>query len=108
MQTLTPLGRALKNILWFAWRHALTLYIFTLIIMASIEIQSVNIKNITLLMSSAAIFDWLKMKIKMQSNPSLHSSSDAPQPLHVQNYWNSSIVGSPSYLSSIGSSSHYH
>jgi hypothetical protein len=108
MQTLKTLWTTIKKVLWVAWRHALTLYVFTLIVIACMEIQSVNVKNIVLLMSGAALLDWIKMKIKIQSNPSFHHSSDAPQPLHVQNYWNSSIVGSPSYLSSIGSSTHYH
>ena len=104
MQTVKTLWKTLKTLICFAWRHVLTLYTLILIVMASLEIQNVSIKNIMILIISTAILDWLKMKIKTQSNTSFRASSDAPQPLHVQNYWNGGVVGSPSYLSSMGSS----
>ena len=106
MQILTTLWHTLKTILWFTWRHAFVFSAMGLIFHLIVDGWILNLIGIAKLFFITAFLDWMKMKFKIRSHGSFHSSSDAPQSLHVQNYGNSDVVGSPSYLSSIGSSSY--
>ena len=107
MHTVKAAFQKLKTILKFVWRHALTLINAYLGVCAFIEFHHISIKNGLILIIGAALLDWLKMKIKFNNAQSFHHHGpDAP--LHVRDYWNSSVVGSPSYWSSIGTSSKYY
>ena len=108
MHTVKAAFQKLKTILKFVWRHALTLINAYLTVIVFIEFSSISIKNNIMLAIGAALLDWLKMKIKFNNAQSFHHSHSTDTSLHVRDYWNSSVVGSPSYLSSIGTSSKYY
>ena len=79
----------------FVWRHALVLFFTYPLILGLLEgktpILSVVIKYIAV----AAIVDWLKMKIKINFKGGYQGATECSKSFSEQNYWNSSVVGSP-------------
>jgi hypothetical protein len=89
----------------FVWRHAFVLFFTYPLILGLLEgktpILSVVIKYIAV----AAIVDWIKMKIKIKFKGGYQGTTERSKSFSEQNYWNSEVIGTPAYVSSIGSSS---
>lgn len=102
--TIHKLQHALDTvvkILKFVWRHALTLTFFGIMVYAVIVIGRISWINCFYLYSGSIFFDWFKMKWKISNGYNNHSNSPITS-FAQANYWNSSIVGTPAYLSEIG------
>ena len=91
----------------FVWRHVLTLCVFAMMSAALLQGQ-ISWAHCFQFYIGAIFFDWLKMKIKFDPSYTSPHSFEEPKPLHVRDYWNSSLAGSPSYLSSMDTSSRYY
>lgn len=92
----------LKKSAKFFWRHMLTFYILSVIVRAAIT-GNVIILPALLYLAGAMILDWAKQFMKPNPNQGLKSgfinpSEDISAPLHIRQWWNSSIPGTPTNL----------
>ncbi|MEI6627946.1 MAG: hypothetical protein WCN27_00865 [Alphaproteobacteria bacterium] len=94
---------AFIKVLQFVWRHALTLIVVGMIVTA-FAIGKISWTNCLYFYVGAVFLDRLKMKLKfVNGNHNYHQSSSITS-FTQTNYWNSSIVGTPAYLSNLGRS----
>ena len=84
----------------FVWRYALTLVVIGLVICGICDGKTPLVGGTCMVFAIATFIDWFKMKWKISNG---YSHSSTPITSFTQaNYWNSSIVGTPTYLSNLG------
>lgn len=99
MNTIRNIFQAIKTTLKFLWRHCLTLYFSTTGFYAIVT-EDVFIHRIFIAIFVMALLDWTKMKIKLTPNRDRLGSTTPI--LQTQSPCNYHMVGTASYLSSIG------
>ena len=94
------------KVLKFVWRHAFVLASFGITIQGIYEGRTPIAEGEILVFVISTSLDWAKMKIKLKfvnGSSNYHQSSSITS-FTQDNYWNSSIVGTPAYLSNLGHS----
>jgi hypothetical protein len=96
-----PASPQAKKIARLVWRHALTLYVLSLILRAVFSGEFEGRGSFDLLLG-AMFVDWVKQFIKLRpfsahygSHP-IHPHDDITVPPHIRHWWNFGVVGSPS------------
>ena len=88
----------------FVWRYAFVLASFSITIQIIYEGGLPLIEKEFLVFAIAVFLDWFKMKLKLANTNSNYHQSSSITSFTQANYWNSSIVGTPAYLSNLGRS----
>ena len=107
--TVHKLQRAWDSLikaLQFIWRHAFVLASFGITIHGISEGRTPIVEGAILVFAISTFLDWIKMKIKLKhfNANSTYQQSSSITSFTQANYWNSSIVGTPAYLSNLGHS----
>lgn len=99
MNTIRNIFHSIKVTLLFLWRHCLTLSISMIAIDAFMH-NNPMVSRVLITLLIAALFDWLKMKIKL--TPNSNRMGGITPTLQSQSPCNYHMVGTASYLSNMG------